>query len=106
MITLLEDLNNSKAYKEETLYLAASLCDRYLVNVAIINAPNPCLIKLAVVCTLLAAKLEQPIHPSYSRMIKLVADDWNFPIEKKELIDLEMSVIHLLDFDLSYVGPI
>lgn len=39
-------------------------------------------------------------------MIKLVADDWNFHIEKKELIDLELSVIHLLDFDLSYIGPI
>ena len=106
MITLLEDLNISKAYKDETLYLAASLCDRYLVNLAIKNAPSPCLIKLAVVCTLLAAKLEQPIQPSYSRMIKLVADDWNFHLEKKELIDLELSVIHLLDFDLSYIGPI
>lgn len=37
MITLLEALNVEKKYKQETLYLAASLCDRYLVNVAISN---------------------------------------------------------------------
>ena len=58
MITLLEDLNRHKSYKEETLYLAASLCDRYLVNLAVKNLAAPCLIKLSVICTLLAAKLE------------------------------------------------
>lgn len=61
MITLLEDLNRLKAYKEETLYLAASLADRYLVNLAVKNLPAPCLIKLAVITTLMAAKLEEPI---------------------------------------------
>ena len=37
MITLLEALNTQKKYKLETLYLAMSLCDRYLVNLAIKN---------------------------------------------------------------------
>ena len=37
MITLIEDLNRIKEYKEETLYLAASLGDRYLVNLAVKN---------------------------------------------------------------------
>ena len=58
MVTLLEDLNRRKGYKEETLYLAASLCDRYLVNLAINNRKAPCLIKLAIICTLMAAKLD------------------------------------------------
>ena len=80
MITLLEDLNRQKEYKDETLYLAASLCDRYLVNLAVKNTPSPCLIKLAVICTLIAAKLEQPVQPSYSRMVKLVATEWNIQI--------------------------
>jgi hypothetical protein len=31
MVTLLEALNQEKEYKQETLYLAASLSDRYLV---------------------------------------------------------------------------
>ena len=61
MITLIEDLNRLKGYKEETLYLAASLCDRYLVNLAVMNMEAPCLIKLAIICTLIAAKLEQPV---------------------------------------------
>ena len=61
MITLLEDLNKSKQYKEETLYLAASLADRYLVNLAVKREKAPCLITLAVISTLMAAKLEQPI---------------------------------------------
>ena len=58
MITLLEDLNRQKSYKEETLYLAASICDRYLVNLAVKNEKAPCLIKLAIISTLMSAKLE------------------------------------------------
>lgn len=58
MITLIEDLNNQKEYKEETLFLAASLADRYLVNLAVKGEKAPCLITLAVICTLMAAKLE------------------------------------------------
>lgn len=61
MITLIEDLNRIKGYKEGTLYLAASLVDRYLVNLAVKDQPAPCLIKLAVIATLMAAKLEEPM---------------------------------------------
>ena len=93
MITLLEDLNRLKHYKEETLYLAASLVDRYLVNLAVKNQPAPCLIKLAVIATLMAAKLEEPMQPSYNRMVRLVASDWNVTIVKKDLIDLEEDII-------------
>jgi hypothetical protein len=58
MVTLLEELNRLKAYKEETFYLACSLADRYLVNVAVKRQKAPCLIRLAIVCTLMSAKLE------------------------------------------------
>ena len=61
MITVIVDVHRLKGYKEETLYLAASLCDRYLVNLAVMNMEAPCLIKLAIICTLIAAKLEQPV---------------------------------------------
>ena len=37
MITLLEALNLQKKYKLDTLYLALSLCDRFLVNLSIEN---------------------------------------------------------------------
>jgi len=44
MITLIEDLNRLKNYKEETLFIAASLADRFLVNLAVKNEAAPCLI--------------------------------------------------------------
>lgn len=106
MITLIEDLNRLKKYKEETLYLAASLADRLLVNLAVKNKEAPCLIKLAVITTLMAAKLEEPIQPSYNRMIRLAASDWNVVITKQELADLEGLIIRMLDFDLHFTGPI
>jgi len=106
MITLIEDLNRLKNYKEETLYLAASLVDRYLVNLAVKNLAAPCLIKLAVIATLMAAKLEEPIQPSYNRMLRLVATDWNVSLVKKELIELEDDIICQLDFDLHFTGPV
>lgn len=58
MLTLMEDLNREKQYKEETLFIAASLADRYLVNLAVKNQPAPSLIRLAIIATLLSAKLE------------------------------------------------
>ncbi len=89
MITLLEELNRLKAYKQETFYLACSLADRYLVNLAVQKVKAPCLIRLAIVCTLMSAKLEQPISPSFNRMLRLVEDEWGIKIQKQELIDLE-----------------
>ena len=35
MILLIEDLASIKQYKAETLYLAVSIADKYLVNVAV-----------------------------------------------------------------------
>jgi len=77
LITLIEDLNRLKEYKEETLYLAASLVDRYLVNLAVKNHSAPCLIKLAVTSILMAAKLEESMQPNFNRMIRLVGREWN-----------------------------
>lgn len=50
-----------KNYKEETFYLASSLLDKFLANRAANYLSPPCLIQLAVICTLIAAKLEQPV---------------------------------------------
>ena len=80
MITLLDELNRLKEYKEETFYLACSLADRYLVNAAVKRQKAPCLIRLAIVSTLMSAKLGQPISPSFNRMIRLVEDEWNLSV--------------------------
>ena len=58
MVLLIEELHTMKQYKIETLYLAVSLADRYLVYIAFTEKEPPCLVTLAVTCVLLAAKLE------------------------------------------------
>ena len=58
MVLLIEELHAIKQYKIETLYLAVSLADRYLVYIALSEKEPPCLVTLAVTCILLAAKIE------------------------------------------------
>ena len=100
MITVIVDVHRLKGYKEETLYIAASLADRYLALLTILEQPCPDLIRLAFVCTLIAAKLEEPIQPSFNRMIRTIQQMWEFETTKEELVALEQHVIKLLDFDL------
>ena len=83
------EVHRIKNYKEETLYLATSLADRYLALLTILQQPSPCLIRLAFVSILMAAKLEEPIQPSFNRMVRLVASEWNFETTKEEIIELE-----------------
>ena len=58
MVMLIEDIYVLKKYRRETLYLAVSLADRYLVHETVNGIEKPCLFKLAVICILMAAKLE------------------------------------------------
>lgn len=74
MVMLIEDLHILKDYKLETLFLAVSIADRYLVEIAVEGKAAPCLISLAVVCILMAAKMNQPISPSFTRMITLLKE--------------------------------
>ena len=74
MVMLIEQLVEIREYKMETIFTAVSLADRYLVSVAVKKEQVPCLISLAVVSVLMAAKLEQPISPSFDRMIHVLFD--------------------------------
>ena len=55
-----------------------SIADRYLglLSQKMDQEQLPCFIQLAIVSTLIAAKLEQPISPSFSRMVGLVLEEW------------------------------
>ena len=106
MITVIIEVHRIKKYKEETLYLACNLADRYLALLTILQRPSPCLIRLAFVCILMAAKLEEPIQPSFNRMVRLVASEWNFETTKEEIVEMESQVIRTLDWDLHMLGPI
>ena len=65
-------MNKKKEYKLETLHLAGSIADRYLSNILPQGKDVPNLYALAATVTLIAAKLEQPISPSFNRMIALL----------------------------------
>ena len=58
MVLLIEQLHAVKDYKIETLHLAVSIADRYLVHLSIETNEPPCLVTLAVIALLMAAKLE------------------------------------------------
>ena len=51
---------------------------------------------------LMAAKLEEPIQPSFNRMVRLAQNEWNFATSKEELIQLEAHIIFVLDMNLQF----
>ena len=104
MVNLIEQIHAIKEYRTETLFLAVSLMDKYLAILAIDNKSPPCLITLSVTCLLMAAKLAQPISPSFTRMISLLKQQNIDHIEKQHMIDLEESIIRTLDYNLQNVS--
>jgi phosphohistidine swiveling domain-containing protein len=61
---------------------------------------------LATVSMLMAAKLEQPISPSFSRMIGLLTDEEQLNVSKSGLIQLESDILVVMNFDFNFPGPI
>ena len=61
---------------------------------------------LATVSILLAAKLEQPVQPSFLRMISLLNEDEQRQVSKEALIDMEARILQTVGFDLNFPGPI
>ena len=106
MVMLIEEFNNLKEYKTDTLYLAVSLADRYLVNIAVKGEKAPCLISLAVVCMLMAAKMEQPISPSFNRMILLLYENHKIKLKKDNIINLEEKILRTLEFSVHHVSAV
>lgn len=106
MVFLIEEIHRLKEYKEETFYSAVSLADRYLVYLTVSNQHPPCLIRLAIICCLMAAKLDQPISPSFKRMARLVKKEWDVTVENKDLRDLEEHIIRVLDFSMHNISPL
>jgi len=106
MVILIEDLHRHKGYKIDTLMLAVSVADRYLVNLAVEGQKAPCLVTLGVTCLLMAAKLEQPMHPSFNIMIRLLADTQKLYVTKQALICLEEKIIRALEFSLHFVSSV
>ena len=100
------DLHAKKDYTPETLFMAANILDHYIFSIGVENFPKMKMVNLATVSTLMAAKLEQPISPSFSRMISLLTEQEQKYVTKQGLIDLEAKIIETFGFDFNFPGPI
>jgi hypothetical protein len=106
MIVLIQNLHKAKEYKEETLHLAGSIADRYIASIATKNLEAPEIMLMATISLLLAAKLEQPMSPSFQRMISLLPEESRASVTKEKLVVLEETIIKELQFRMHFAGPI
>lgn len=99
-------LHKEKGYKIETLFCACCIFDRYLSLLGHWNFPLNKIVNLSTICILLAAKLEQPMQPSFSRMISLLNDNEKKSISKSDLVNIELDILIRFGFDFNFPGPI
>lgn len=99
MVALISELHKKKMYRKETLFIALGLLDRFLSRLVYSNAEKRSidLVLLAAVCLLMAAKLNQPLSPSFYQMIRLLDEEYQEdPHCKSKMIDLEFSIVQYL----------
>ena len=109
MVALISELHKKKMYRKETLFIALGLLDRYLSRLVQTEAEKRSLdlVLLAAVCLLMAAKLNQPLSPSFYQMIRLLDEEYqDDPYCKQKMIDLEFSIVQYLQFDLQIQTPL
>jgi len=95
-----------KDYKPETLFIAAGILDRFLYMVGAQNFPKAQMVSLATISVLMSAKIEQPISPSFNRLIGMLTQEEQKYVSKQGLIDLEADILMTLGFDFNFPGPI
>jgi len=109
MVALISELHKKKMYRKETLFIALGLLDRYLSRLVKTEAEKRSLdlVLIAAVCLLMAAKLNQPLSPSFYQMIRLLDEEYQEdPNCKQKMIDLEFSIVQYLQFDLQIQTPL
>lgn len=107
MISTIQYLHKKKdGYKQETMHLAGNIADRYLSYLARKGKRAPSTTVLATTALLVAAKIEQPISPSFNRMINLLPESYKARVFKEDLIDLEEKIVKALEFDFSYASSV
>lgn len=89
LIAIVQDLCKKKEYKQETMHLACNLADRYLSVILAEGKPTPNLFTLGATVVLMGAKLEQPISPSFNRMLALLPSSEQSRTCKQDLVNLE-----------------
>jgi hypothetical protein len=86
--------------------VAAGIFDKYISRIGVTNFPKDKTVHLATIATLMSAKLEQPISPSFTRMINLLSTEERKVVSKQSLIDLEEDILKNLGFDFNFQGPV
>ena len=97
-ISRIIDLCKQKQYRQETLHLAINIFDRIMMLNLKVVKPEQLPIYI-VACTILAAKLEQPMTPSISIMIRLLPDKEQNIVTKERVILLEEQIVKKLNFN-------
>ena len=89
------------------MHYACHLVDRYLAYVIRekLYDDTPNLYHLAAVSCLIAAKLEEPVSPSFNRLMAIIPSIERRRMSKKDLTELEKKILMAFDFDIKYVGP-
>ena len=64
------------------------------------GSSKPCLLTLPVTCLLMAAKLQEEISPSITRMLELMEKKFDIELKKRNVLLLEEHIIRTLDFSL------
>lgn len=82
-------LHMEKNYRQETVFAAVNVLDRYLAQVGHWNFPKSLVSDLAVVSLLIGAKLEESHQPNIDRLLKLLTAEEQEEISKQDIIDLE-----------------
>ena len=106
MVVMMQELNDLQQYKLETLFLAVSIADRYLLFLANRSEEAPCLVLLGVTSMMLAAKLEQFEIPSFDVMHHFLNKSHGIGVTLGDFVKLEITVIRVLQFNLNYVSPL
>jgi len=70
------------------------------------NYPRNQVCSLATVSLLIAAKIDQPISPSFTRMINLLSEEEQKSVTKAKLVALEADILVRMGFDFNFPGPI
>ena len=93
MVMMMESLNTKHDYKLETLFLAVSIADRYLLYLANRCVEAPCLVLLGVTAMMLAAKLEQFEIPCFDLMDHFLVESHGIGVSLDEFVKLELKVL-------------
>ena len=102
MVSFIQTLHRLKRYRAETFYIAVSIADRYL---ATLTNECPYLALLSVTTLIMAAKLNEPINPSFAVMNQLLTNQFNLSLDRDHFIALETKIIFTLEFDMQWISP-